>query len=78
MNNTFLHAIDGAEYVFVDYDAERVYIWNGLHTIDIIDAKSGQSVDCISLDYTEEKTTRHDAHESIMERVKGDRTEADD
>lgn len=77
MIEKFLNAIDGAEYIYVDHDAGRVYIWNGLHTIDVVSVESGESVDCFSLDYTDEKTTRHDAHDSIMERVKGDRTEED-
>jgi hypothetical protein len=73
VNETFLNAIDGAEYVFVDWDGGRVFIWNGSNTINIVGAFTGEAFDCFSLEYVNgAKHTRHDAHDAIQRHIKGD------
>ena len=67
MNTTLLESLDGAQLVKFYNDYGLVAAWNGSLTVNIIDAETGETIDCFMMDDTTAQESDIDVSEIAME-----------
>jgi len=63
-----LNAIDMAEYVFVDKEGRRLFVWHGGSYVNIYGLQTGECIDAFNNENHKEMSAR-EIHDAIMEHI---------